>query len=577
MWYLDTLRERLSDDDSRQLQRIFSPKVVAVQPEDSRRGICVMPDGEIRCYGIADKPSVFGEGKVVYLSSYDCGLSWKLKYAAGNSVMGAAYRIPDSGRYVTIVSDKTGTWALLSDLGPDDPEPKRIKMSDDRYSDMFQPFALEKRSRLVCTMHLIRGGNYIPSVAYSDDSGESWSIVNLNSTPKFEVQWPHLGLRWENNGAEPILTEMPDGRLMLLARTSLDYLYVYYSSDGGESWTDGEPSEFHCTLTTPFFLKMSNGKYVFFWNNTRPLPEVDQTKAVPALNESTINGFGEDVFTNRDANHAAISDDCINWSGFRELYLNDIRNEPDFRSHGGIVSSADKSVHQFQAIELPFNKILVAFGQHEASRRMVIFDADWLTEKYRSEDFANGLVNMSTQMYVKSISGCHLGSGAPGHCAWNRTNGALLVPSPEGGYREALQICRIHDERLFSELQGVVWNFPALRQGKIKLDIRIGTSGIRVCLCDHWMNPCDKTVPMYSQFSFELTGEMLGANERRTVEIVFDTYSDITRVLLGERELFKVEMCLPAPFGISYLHIQTLAQMHDPVGSYIYTITAGGE
>ena len=58
--------------------------------------------------------------------------------------------------------------------------------------------------------------------------------------------------------------------------------------------------------------------------------------------------------------------------------LNMIRNAPDFRVNGGNLSSADKSVHQFQAIELPGGKILVEYGQHEASRRIVIFDADWL-------------------------------------------------------------------------------------------------------------------------------------------------------------------------------------------------------
>ena len=98
---------------------------------------------------------------------------------------------------------------------------------------------------------------------------------------------------------------------------------------------------------------------------------------------------GEDVFTNRDANHAALSlDDGKTWRGFREVLLNPIRNDSDFRTSGGKGEAVDKSVHQFQALEMPYGKILLSCGQHKYARRLILLDPKWLLETSREEDFA---------------------------------------------------------------------------------------------------------------------------------------------------------------------------------------------
>jgi hypothetical protein len=76
------------------------------------------------------------------------------------------------------------------------------------------------------------------------------------------------------------------------------------------------------------------------------LPELNHD-AQPGLNQSEREGRSEDFFTNRDVIHAAISaDDGRTWRGFRELYLNDRRNDADFRTTGGNAESLDKSIHQ---------------------------------------------------------------------------------------------------------------------------------------------------------------------------------------------------------------------------------------
>ena len=48
MWHIKNIENRMSSADKELLLKIHEPKVVAIQPDDSRTGICVMPDGEIR-------------------------------------------------------------------------------------------------------------------------------------------------------------------------------------------------------------------------------------------------------------------------------------------------------------------------------------------------------------------------------------------------------------------------------------------------------------------------------------------------------------------------------------------------
>ena len=591
MHTVDLLESTLSERDRKRLQAIYAPTVVCIQPDDARRGLCILPDGEIRSYGTTDWKSPADPGRYVYLSSRNCGLDWNrvdlpedtapvINYGRlfpGKIVMGASTCIPWSGRYVCLIGihegEEKGTYAMLSDVGPGDEAPRLVKISDEVYWDMFLPTVLEKDQRIITTGSINRGGNYSPTVFYSDDNGETWVTVTLPSTPKHTPVWPHLGVRWQNNGAEPNLVPLPDGRLMILARTSLDYFYVYYSSDNGETWTEGIPSRFHGTLTTPFLLRLRDGRVILFWNNTRPLAEPNHEQTWPPVSNGVKEGFGEDAFTNRDANHAAITEDGENWIGFREMFLNDRRGAADFRVGG----SGDNSVHQFQAYELPYGKILVSFGQHEFSRRTVIFDVNWLYDKRNKEDFTHGLNHITTHLFVKSVSDCHVWQGIPGHCAWNRTAGALLMPDPEGNFREALQICRVHDKRLVSELQGAVWNFPKGYRGELRLGVYAAGAGVKVRLCDHWMNAGDPDAGLWSIFDFTLDSRTLPVGKWREITIRFDTERGTAQVYDGERQILTVPMRNDAPDGLSYIHLQTAAEAEDFDGTYIRNLEYQGE
>ena len=246
------------------------------------------------------------------------------------------------------------------------------------------------------------------------------------------------------------------------------------------------------------------------------------------------------------------------------MYLNPLRNNADFRSAGG-PNSHDKSVHQAQIAELPFNKILIHFGQNDICRKVVILDLDWLYETERHEDFRFGLANVSTHMYVKSNLGNY--RGFSGHCAYNRTNGALLVQDPDGNSEEALQICRVEDERLVYKKQGVVWNFPASGRGEVSVKLRVNGNGVAVSLSDHWFNACDEYAPEMSHISFNMTEKNVNGWDVLTIK--YDTAKMFGEIYINSELVKTVQISLSAPYGLSYLHIQTLAESEDAEGTLI--------
>jgi hypothetical protein len=319
-------------------------------------------------------------------------------------------------------------------------------------------------------------------------------------------------------------------------------------------------------------LRMESGALVFFFCNTQPLAELDKTTLYPPLNEGEITGLGgEDVFTNRDANHAAISfDEGKTWQGFREMMLNPLRNESDFRTKGGNAGCLDKSVHQFQAFELPFGKVLVSAGQNGVSRRLLIFDVGWLYETSRREDFLLGLDAISTHTYVRSISGCTVGSIGNGHCAWNRAPSAYLMPDPDGGYREMLYICKRHDDRLWSDVGGATWNFPASKRGRVTIELRMVEGTARLTLTDRWYNPCDPYAGELSPFSVEPDAAEIGT-EPVQLTLTYDTEAGRASVAVNGVPYAELPMRGTCETGISYLLLQCATE-GDCEGFYVKAI-----
>jgi hypothetical protein len=142
-------------------------------------------------------------------------------------------------------------------------------------------------------------------------------------------------------------------------------------------------------------------------------------------------------------------------------------------------------------------------------------------------------------------------------------------PGAKRSVREVLQLARVRDPRLVSERQGIVWNFPAARKGKVTIVCRVVGAGFRLTLADHWMNPCDEVGPLRSPFSMPITSkELPGTSAWHVLSASWDEDAGTVTLTVDEKELANYPLASLPPFGLSYLHLQTLAEEADAEGSY---------
>ena len=568
-WFLDKIAERLTDDDKKQLSDIYEPTVVTVPDENAWNRITVMRDGRIRIYGDYRQVSIFDHGEYrCYKESPDGGLSWKKHTVYNKNVLGNSVYVPFMDKYVMAYGEEGMGVRFKIGNDPDDENPEIIEIPDTHEFEPRSPIALRSKNRVLFVAHErrkdIHQSCFFPVVFISDDGCKTWRKKPMEACPFFDSKFPDKGKRWQQNNRENSIVELSDGTLYMMSRTAMNYHYETYSHDGGDTWEPFKQSVFHSSGTMPTLYRLSDGRLIFLWCNTKMMPEFPEA-----------NGLWEDVFTNRDANHCAISsDEGKTWNGYREVFLNPIRSSPDFRANGG-PWEGDKSVHQFEALELPMNKLLVMFGQHEPSRRAVILDIDWLYEHSREENLLYGLKNLSTQNYLKSIlGGFKVAPSHPldyvGHCAANRVSVTVLMPSPENNGKEALHITRSGDERLVSGIGGAVWNFPVHKKGKVTIKAHIPGKGLRVSLLDYWMNPSDESVQYFADFSVVLTKDMQYGDDIMS-DFVFDFDCDRGTVIVTRGDYLQLEFKLNGehPNGLCYLHMQSAATEEDNVGAYV--------
>ena len=398
----------------------------------------------------------------------------------------------------------------------------------------------------------------------SDDDGKTWQRSNIVTVPDHKGGGFHKGIRWNHGAVEPTVVELKDGRLWMIIRTAQDKHYQAFSEDGGLTWSESTPSPFYGTITMPTMGRLSDGRLLFFWCNTTPLPEM-----------ATANGVWDDVFTNRDVTHIAISeDDGKTWKGFRELYMNPLRNASDYASLGDAGNGIDRSVQQAQFVEVAPGKILAAIGQNPLVRAMVLFDVDWLYENARFNDFTDSLSQWTTFNYIKGIKG---------HCLYNRLDGVALEVHPDKAGKNVLHLQYKPDETLVADTRGAVWNFPAMQKGTFTTSIRIpqGSENVALMLNDRWFNPSDTVARHQCMFDLALDRKKLGIKDDRWHEVSLSW--DLTKKnpvaiirVDGKKRSLRLPLKDASRHGISYAHFQAAPAKDNP-GIYVEWVKAEGQ
>lgn len=553
----------------RTLRDVHAPLWVGRPPSDAVSGLVRLENGELRHYdyGIDPTPELRSHPDFLptsYVFSRDQGLTWETqKVPKGH--YGADARSPISGEYLRLQDNKDGVYLIKSKGGIDGEWTMR------RLWEIKPPGS---ELNITPTVMFIRGGkraivpwslilhntpehHHQAGVLFSDDDGETWQRSNLLEAPPHQPDQRDLSVRWQNGATEPTVVELRDGRLWMIIRTSLDYHYQSFSADGGATWSQPERSRFFGTLTSPRIDRLKDGRLLFIWNNTTSLPEFPKNEfTTPFIQESAQNGLGEDAFTNRDAVHAAISDDDgKTWRGFRELFLNARRNDSNYGETGGL----DRSVHQPQFVEVENGRVVLSVGQHWLHRSLLVFDPDWLLETKRLGDFSNGLDDWSVHGYKKGIRG---------HCSFNRYESSTLVSHPDDAKRRVLNVRHSGRSNAIFPRGGATWNFPEGQAGFVETRIRLQQDfgGARLCLLDRWLNPTDPTVASLAMGHLDLaSGGKLKPQQWHTLRFTWksaEAGAEI-EVTLDGQPFGKLPVTRSALHGISYLHFQSTSVDRD--------------
>ncbi len=152
----------------------------------------------------------------------------------------------------------------------------------------------------------------------SDDGGETWvrSGEITSNTPRgvMEIQMAEIG----------------SDRLIALFRTKGGFVYQTFSTDGGLTWSDSQPSPLTAPESMTRMIKLKNGNLLAVWNNTSSVTQYPRHPLVVALSEdggaswSQPKVISDETGTNQLSNHGVIQLDdgriLLGVSHYRSVY-----------------------------------------------------------------------------------------------------------------------------------------------------------------------------------------------------------------------------------------------------------------
>ena len=99
----------------------------------------------------------------------------------------------------------------------------------------------------------------------SDDSGQTWRFSSDAGVAR--LPGDKRGLQ------EPCVAEVPGGRLFMLARTGSGRKYASWSEDGGDTWSQPQPTTLTSACSSLTLKTLPDGRLIVFYNHAEPLNE----------------------------------------------------------------------------------------------------------------------------------------------------------------------------------------------------------------------------------------------------------------------------------------------------------------
>ena len=440
------------------------------------------------------------------------------------------------------LTPKSGAWSKLQRVCPSGPQNPPIQLRSGR---IIVPIGYYFRDDI--------WNDPIPrseiTTYYSDDSGESWHRSPDTLVVRAPESYHGLGV----GGHEPVIVELKDGKIWMLIRTQMGWLYESFSKDG-LGWSEPQATRFRAPDAPGSIVRLPSGELVLFWNNNDIPSPVD----------------GRWIYTGRDALHAAISeDDGKTWRGFREVYLDPFRNEipPE---------TGDRGTAYPHAAATPNGQIILSSGQGKGRHKLFRVNPAWLYETHHEDDFSRGLDGWSVFKSYGPVSGYRR----------KRIAGAQRIPHPSRAGAWVLHQRR-PDEKTGD---GATWNFPTGRSGRLTLRIlvRKGFGGGLITLTDRFIYPSDAdlskvvfTLPVGADGSLG-DGAKLEFDRWHTLEMAWRVELDPPQggwpgrciVSMDGREVATRPQLNRARSGLSYLRLHSTAPTIDKAGFLIERVSA---
>jgi lysophospholipase L1-like esterase len=388
------------------------------------------------------------------------------------------------------------------------------------------------------------GANEITCL-FSDDGGETWQESNTRLTAPCYTEFNGSGY----GACEPVLIELNDGRVYMLARTETGRLYESYSADGA-SWEPLRPSQFLSTDAPAGFIRLDDGRIVMFWNGAEKPTRVD-----------VGGGYGGGVYGGRDTLHAVISDDDgRTWCGRREIYLDPTRNESPQRT-------GDRGTAYPMPYHAPDGKVIVMAGQGR-SGATVLFDPDWLLESRHADDFSKGLDSWSVFKHF----------GKPERWWRDRVQGAELVDHPDRVGTKVLHVRRPDAK----PGDGAMWNFPMGSRGELTVRVRLqeGFQGASLSLLDRFFNPADDRAETEAGIVLPIAPDggvsiahKLAFDTWHSLVFTWDLDAKTCRVTIDDETSLYLKPAYRDLPGLNYLRIRSTANDIDRAGLLVESVS----